>query len=230
MQEHRTRNASTSVRTSTSAEYHGHSEFWPYANAGYHAAGKGNYAEAQKMYLRAYRNTGVLLLSTPPPAKEPPTLGRAFFGMIPELLELGDAQQYVEQLDTLTPLPGQNLIPDEVLNHITNYWRSLASYNWALYAARLGQFAEAEVAFRYSLELEKIRDPRNEEQVRPSRHFELARLYRVWGRTESSIKEFRLGFQTVSPQIRRIDPIGFAYVLDEYADVLKLAGQVEQSS
>ena len=44
------------------AEFHGRTEFWGHANAGFLALEKRDYAAAQCHYLRAYRNTGVPLV------------------------------------------------------------------------------------------------------------------------------------------------------------------------
>lgn len=206
------------------SELHGSRHvFWPYANAGMLAVEKGDHATARQLYLRAYRNTGLVLADAPP--SQDSTIRNMMFGQAANLTDISKAHDYAEKLDTLTPLPGVGQATNDVLDTAMNYQRSLAAYDWARQAGRLGDFEGAERAFLYSLHLEEIRDVPERDKLIAPRHYELARLYHAWGKLEPSIQHYRNAMALTDERTKKWDPIGFADVLDEFSAFLDEAGQ-----
>jgi Tfp pilus assembly protein PilF len=192
-------------------EFHGdHHVFWPYANAGLSAAKAGDLAAAKKYFLRAYRNTGMALAPV------------ADSGAISEI------QNYALKFDSLTPLPGTGPVTNEVVNAALNHQRSFAAYEWALAAGHLGDYADAEKALLYSLRLEESQDTHDQQIA--ARHFELARLYHAWGKTEAYLEHYRLAFASAGKEMPNTDPIGYANVLDEFSTFLAEAGMTDEAA
>ena len=108
-----------------------------------------------------------------------------------------------------------------------NYQRSLAAYDWARAAGHLGDFAGAEQAFLYSLRLEEIRN--ESDKHLPMRHYELARLYHAWGKSDLSIQHYRQALAATDKGIKDTDPIGFAGVLTDFSICLGEAGQTNEA-
>ncbi|HZL13719.1 MAG TPA: hypothetical protein VFC85_06200 [Verrucomicrobiae bacterium] len=216
-------NDNSNIADAEIREFHGdRNVFWTYANAGYKASERGDREMAKQLYLRAYRNTSLVLVDAPPPQKS--QIRNMFFGAAANLTDVSDAHAYVLKLDELTPLPGQGQATNDVLNTAMNFQRSLAAYDWARDAGRLGDFTDAEKALVYSLHLEEIRNVPEKDKLLSSRHFELARLYHACGKTDLSIQHYRAALGLVKG-LEKIDPIGFANVLDEFSEFLQDAGQ-----
>jgi tetratricopeptide (TPR) repeat protein len=209
------------------SELHGdHHVFWPYENAGFSAAERGDRITARQLYLRAYRNTGLALAGAPP--SQDSTIRNMMFGQAANLTDVSKAHAYAEKLDALTPLPGAGQSTNDILDTAVSYQRSMAAYNWALNAGHLGDFEAAEQAFLYSLRLEESRKSEFIAFI-ASCHFELARLYDAWGKPGLSIEHYRNALPLVSGYIK-FDPLGYAMVLDDFAAVLDEAGQSVEAS
>lgn len=207
-------------------EFHGdHHVFWPYANAGFAAAGREDWPATQHWYLRAYRNTGMDLL----PREDSP-LKSAMFGLSADLTDTEKIRAYASELDGLTPLPGTGASTNDVLDTAMNYQRSMAAYDWARATGRMGEYENAERAFWYSLHLEQTRDVPPEDKLIASRYYELARLYHVWGKQQKAIQCYREALAATDQRNIRSDPIGFAAVLDEFASYLDEAGQTNEAA
>lgn len=206
-------------------EFHGdHHVFWPYANAGFAAADKRDWAASQHWYLRAYRNTGMNLA-----LQEDSSVKSLMFGASADLANTGEIKAYVSKLDELTPLPGSGESTNDVLDTAMNYQRSLAAYDWGRATGRLGAYKDAERAFWYSLQLEKTRNVPEKDKLVASRYYELARLYHALGKQKEAIQCYRDALATTDKRSIRIDPIGFAAVLDEFASYLNEAGQTNEA-
>jgi len=207
-------------------EFHGnHHVFWPYANAGFSANRNGDWATAAHLYLRAYRNTGMVLAP-----REDSVVKSMLFGLSADLTETSKIHAYALKLDDLTPLPGVGPATNDVLDTAMNYQRSLAAYNWARQTGHWGNFKDAERAFLYSLHLEETRDWPERDKLTASRHYELARLYHAWGKSELSIQHYRRALEINQQMVKEMDPVGFANVLDEFSNYLDEAGQTNEAS
>ena len=216
-------NDNSDVPGSELAEFHGrHDVFWPYANAGFRAGDAGDRVAARNLYLRAYRNTGVVLAGAPTPKDV--AIRNGIFGNSANLADASEARDYVGKLDSLTPLPGVGPATNDVLDAAMSYHRSLAAYDWARQAGRLGDFAGAERAFLYSLHLEEARDIPGNELI-SSRYYELARLYDAWGKPDRSVQCYRKALTLTDEKLKQADPVGFADGLDEFSSFLDKAGQ-----
>lgn len=147
------------------------------------------------------------------------------FGLSADVADAGKIEAYALKLDELTPLPGTGGSTNDILDTAMNYQRSLAAYNWARAAGRLGEYEAAEQAFLYSLQLEKIRSVPEKDKLVASRYYELAWLYHAWGKQKESIQCYRDALAATDKRGIRLDPIGFAAVLDEFASYLSEAGQ-----
>ena len=207
-------------------EFHGdHHVFWPYAKAGFAAAGNGDWAASQHWYLRAYRNTGMDLA----PREDSPAES-AMFGLSADLADKEKIVTYASELDGLTPLPGAGEHAGDILDTVMNYQRSLAAYDWARATGRLGAYEDAERAFWYSLRLEKTRNVPEQAKLMASRYYELARLYHAWGKPMEAIQCYRDALAITDQRAIKSDPIGFATVLDEFASYLNEAGQTNEAA
>ena len=217
-------NDNSNVTSAEISELHGyHDVFWPYANAGFRAAKHGDHVMAKKLYLRAYRNTGVVLAEAPAPKDT--TARNMMFGQAANLADVSEVQAHADQLDALTPLPGVGLATNDVLDAAMSYRRSLATYDWARETGFLGKFEDAERAFLYSLHLEESRGS----EFIASRHFELARLYDAWGKFGLSMGHYRKAFPLVGG-IKGYDPIGYSMALNDFAAVLDENGKSAEAS
>lgn len=207
-------------------EFHGdHHVFWPYAHAGSSAAAKGDWAMSQHWYMRAYRNTGMDLA----PREDSPLMS-ILFGLSADLAATGKIKAYASKLDELTPAPGTGASTNDILDTAMNYQRSLAAYNWARATGKRGAYGDAERAFWYSLQLEKIREVPEQNKLVASRYYELARLYHAWGKPREAIRCYRDALATTDQRVMTYDPIGFATVLDEFASYLNEAGDTNEAA
>jgi len=95
-----------------------------------------------------------------------------------------------------------------------------ALYNYALCVGLLGDFDQAEKCLKQTIELDKKAGDA-EKRVACMRLFELARLYQAWGRYDLSREYYEKGFALASRfNPDKVDPIGYAIVLEDYAIVL----------
>lgn len=167
-------------------------------------------------------------------AREDSQLKIALIGRGADIFNGQKVQAYAAKLDELTPAPGTGEVTNEVLDTAMNYQRSMAAYDWARATGRLGDFAGAEKAFLYSLQLEKTRDVPERDRLLPSRYFELARLYHAWGKREQAIQSYRDAFATLDERATRAilkhDPISFADVLEEFSSCLEESGHNDEAT
>ncbi|HEX7652329.1 MAG TPA: tetratricopeptide repeat protein [Verrucomicrobiae bacterium] len=206
------------------AEYQGdHSVFVEYITMATQAADLEDWPTSYLYNLRAYRNTGIQVL-----AREEPPLYQSLLEGKGNPWLIAQAEQYVLKLDALTPLPGTGSVTNDLLDANTNYCRSWAAYNWAIAAGHLGDFAGAEKAFLYALQLEEARG--DSDHLVASRYFELARLNHAWHRPQIALRYYRQALDRVRPSTIEHDPIGYATVLQEYASYLSEDGQAEAAA
>ena len=82
-------------------EFHAdHHVFWPYANVGYAAADRGDWGTAKLMYLRAYRNTGIVLTS-----RGDSPLASALFGLSADAVETSKIEAYARKTGRVDTAP-----------------------------------------------------------------------------------------------------------------------------
>jgi tetratricopeptide (TPR) repeat protein len=207
-------------------EFHGDNHvFGAYFNAALEAAKSGDRVTAKKYFLRAYRNTGIVLQ----PAADS-RIQKAVLGKTADLGNFSEVLASANQLDSLTPPPGTGPVTNDVLDAAINGQRSLAAYDWALAAGHLGDFEGAERALLYSLHLEEIRAVNPHDKLLASRHFELARLYHAWGKTELYLQHYRAAMAATDKEMLKSDPIGYANILDEFSALLTEAGLSNEAS
>jgi tetratricopeptide (TPR) repeat protein len=115
------------------------------------------------------------------------------------------------------------------LGHSPKPWISLIAYNLARMKAMLCKFGEAENLLQEALALEEQVSGRESGLV-TMRLFELARVYDAAGRYPESIEYYEEAVRNIRAlDFNSSDPIGFALVLDDYAEVLSKAGKGSES-
>lgn len=100
-----------------------------------------------------------------------------------------------------------------------------ALYNYGLASGHTGRFEEAEHCIKQALELDKKATP-SDPGLRLKRLVELARLYQAWQKNELAEQCYLEAVLLARQQHVDVkDPVGFAIVLEDYADVLEKIGK-----
>src|SRR5437899_2980499 len=111
-----------------------------------------------------------------------------------------------------------------VLGRLGAYWEAASLYNYGIALGHQAKFRDAEDAMKRALGLDETSAP-PEPRLRPKRLFELARLYQAWGKDELARDCYKEAMPLAGQQdVEKIDPIGFAVVLEDYAALLEKMG------
>jgi tetratricopeptide (TPR) repeat protein len=97
-------------------------------------------------------------------------------------------------------------------------------YNSGLAVGQLGDLPKAEEYIKRAMALDAETEG-NEGPLATKRLLELARVYQAWDKNDLSRASYEKAFPLVEKyHADKIDPIGFATVLDDYANVLEKLG------